>query len=86
MTWKTIQRIYNVFHILFAIIIIIIIKRNSTWFWRSNGAISKGQKDIVLTYIHNLGWSIDSWYDFLYVKSINIYIGPVCLLVSSFFL
>jgi hypothetical protein len=83
MTWKTIQRIYNVFHILFAIIII---KRNSTWFWRSNGAISKGQKDIVLTYIHNLGWSIDSWYDFLYVKSINIYIGPVCLLVSSFFL
>lgn len=83
MTWKTIQHIYNVFHILFAIIII---KRNSTWFWRSNGAISKGQKDIVLTYIHNLGWSIDSWYDFLYVKSINIYIGPVCLLVSSFFL
>jgi hypothetical protein len=58
MTWKTIQHIYNVFHILFAIIII---KRNSTWFWRSNGAISKGQKDIVLTYIHNLGWSIDSW-------------------------
>jgi hypothetical protein len=76
MTWKTIQRIYNVFHILFAIIIIIIIiiKRNSTWFWRSNGAISKGQKDIVLTYIHNLGWSIDSWYDSLYVKSIDTYI------------